>query len=231
MRSATAVLAMHRLLRIRPSPVESLGLARAFDSLGLAPTVEHRASWPETRRAPRTPAPRLVVIDWAFAGEDSGAHLLELTTHWPASAVLVHSELPQSIYAERALRAGALGYLPAYADALEAEYALRAVLDGRIYLEKSFGPAFIRRLVQYTAHAPNPAQLSDRELAVLRHIGAQAPNRAIARALSISVKTVETHRANLKRKLGARDTAALRVIALSLHGRTSANLSSLHELK
>lgn len=217
MSRSSALTAMPRLLRIRSTPSESPGLAAVQAGLGAGYPWELVRTWRAVRRALQHPPPRLVVIDWEFCEGDPAAQIGEIISHWPDTPVLVHSALAQSLYAERALRAGAHGFLSATAPAHEAAYALEAILGGRIYLSPGFSVSLLRRLFRHPATASAPAGLSSRELAVLRLIGEGRPNRAIARALSISVKTVETHRANLKRKLGAVDTAALREAARTLH--------------
>ncbi len=211
---------MLRLLRIRSTTSESPPLTAVRATLGADYPWETVRTWAALRRALAQPAPRLVVIDWEFREGDPAAHVAEIASHWPDTPILVHSAMPQTLFAERALRAGAHGFLVATATAREAAYAFEAILEGRIYLSPGFSVNLLRRVLSRSATEGSPAGVSDREFAVLRLIGEGRPNRTIARALSISVKTVETHRANLKRKLGAGSTADLREIARALHATT-----------
>lgn len=218
MKSGNAPAPMSHVLRLRSTasetPALSVALARIRDGRC---EIEEARTWRNAQRALNQSAPALIVFDIEFTEGDWCAQLHEIATRHPASPILAHSALPAALYAERALRAGSLGFLAASADAAEATYALEAALEKRICLGPEIFAPFVRRLLARCPQPAAPADLSSRELAVLRLIGNGRPNRTIAHALSISVKTVETHRANLKRKLGAGSTADLCRIATAVH--------------
>jgi DNA-binding NarL/FixJ family response regulator len=106
------------------------------------------------------------------------------------------------------------------AETSEVVNAIQSVLSGRIYLSPRIFVGLFRGLLQRSskegvAGAAGVAGLSDRELQVFQMIGAGIPNRGISTQLSISVKTVEAHRENLKNKLGVQDSVALKDVAES----------------
>lgn len=163
------------------------------------------------RSAVRERMPDLVLLDLSF-GDRNGLELLkDLNASHPRLPVLVFSMYPESLYAERVLRAGARGYLMKSEGAEKLIEAIRKVLRGDIYLS----PVMLERLAARFADRPRAtdadvlAQLSDRELEVFEHIGSGLGTREIARKLGVSVSTVETHRAHLKEKLGVASTGQL----------------------
>jgi DNA-binding NarL/FixJ family response regulator len=117
----------------------------------------------------------------------------------------------ETMYGERALRAGARGYIMKEAAADHLINAARKVLSGGIYVSDSMAS---RMLEQVTGHRARGAAggvetLSDRELEVLEMIGRGVATKNIAERLCISTRTVEAHRAHIKEKLGVGDGAAL----------------------
>ena len=109
----------------------------------------------------------------------------------------------EAIYAERVLSAGANGYIMKQADAEELLLALRRVLGGGIYVSEAIGNSMIRKLAAGGRYvASNPIErLSNRELQILQLIGSGLSTRQAAQALELSMKTIETHRERIKRKL------------------------------
>jgi DNA-binding NarL/FixJ family response regulator len=101
------------------------------------------------------------------------------------------------------------------AESVEVLNALKCVLEGRVYLSPRIFVGMFRGLLKRSTKQslPGAEGLSDRELQIFQLIGADLPNREIAAQLNISVKTVETHRENLKNKLGLQDSADLKSAA------------------
>lgn len=153
----------------------------------------------------------LVLLDLMLGAGDSLVLIAELVQRYPALKVLVLSAMNESIYAERVLRAGALGYIMKSAETPEVLLALRSVLEGRVYLSPKIFVKLFRGVLHRSSLAkiPGAEGLSDRELQVFQLIGAGTPNREIAQQLGISVRTVETHRENLKVKLGVSSSSEL----------------------
>ena len=141
----------------------------------------------------------------------------DVRAHHPDLRILVLSMHDETIYAQRALSAGADGYIMKHAPGEQFLASLRKVLEGRVYVSDNLGNAMLRKLVtQRKAGAANSIEgLSDRELQVLRMLGSGLNTRQVAHALHLSAKTVESHRQRLKRKLGLQTGAQLLRYAIS----------------
>jgi len=125
--------------------------------------------------------------------------------------VLVLSQCDETLYAERALHAGARGYIMKDQATEEVVVAIRAVLRGELYLSRRMGLRILQRsLGRPPGRGDSELEsLSDRELQVLQLLGAGLGTRQIAERLHVSFKTVETHRENAKRKLGVTNGVGL----------------------
>lgn len=159
----------------------------------------------------------LMVVDLSLA-EQSGMDLIRtVRTHYPQVKCLVLTMHDEKLHAERALRAGARGYLMKHETTKKIVIALRCLRDGRIFLSDAIASDLLERMAGTSSTAPaSPmATLSDRELEVLRLIGRGLKTGDIARTLHRSVHTVEAHRANIKRKLGLRTAQELAHAAFS----------------
>jgi DNA-binding NarL/FixJ family response regulator len=158
--------------------------------------------------------PDLAIIDLSLR-EGSGLDLIRQLRHaLPGLRVLVVSMHDERIWAERCLRAGAQGYLMKEAAADQVVVAVRNVLKGERWLSRNLLAALVERAVGGGAPGGAVSSLSDRELEVFRSIGEGATTRVIAERLSVSVKTIEAHKANIKRKLGAADAGELARLAM-----------------
>ena len=152
----------------------------------------------------------LVVLDLSLKGVSGLEFIKQAVAEHPDLPILVLSMHHERFYAERALKAGARGYIMKEEPAENLLEALRRVADGELYLSPSFSNALVRQAVDGTANLSRGAdQLSDRELEVLRLIGQGRRTRDIADDLSLSIKTIESYRANIKRKVGLDDASAL----------------------
>jgi DNA-binding NarL/FixJ family response regulator len=145
----------------------------------------------------------LAVIDVSLEGGTDGIELTKaIRAERPRLPVLILSMHDESLYAERALRAGARGYVMKREALDQFITAVRTVLQGEIFIS----PVMSNRMVYDHIHGGDYARspvdrLSDRELEVLQLIGKGHDMHDIARALNLSEKTVETHRAHIKEKL------------------------------
>ncbi len=187
--------------------------------LSQEPDLEVRA---EAENAPsaldlmrRTPLD-LAIVDIGLHGSANGIELTKsIKAEHPEVPVLVLSMHDESLYASRALRAGASGYLMKR-EALDSVIsAVRAVLDGEIYVSPAMSKRMIAEHVGAGGQAQSPVEkLTDRELEVLQLIGEGNEVRGIAEKLHVSAKTVEAHRAHIKEKLNftnAREVARFAV--------------------
>jgi len=150
--------------------------------------------------------PDILIADISLNGPDGLDLLKNLRLLYPDLPVLILSMHDESIYAERALRARANGYIMKQEATEKVLVAVRRILDGEIYLSSRMSN---KLLMQYmsgkTAETDSRlATLSDRELEVFRMIGEGLGTRQIAEALHLSMKTVESYQAHLKEKLSLR---------------------------
>jgi DNA-binding NarL/FixJ family response regulator len=154
--------------------------------------------------------PDAVIVDISLDGSDGLELTKTLRSRHPDLPILVMSMHDESLYAERVLRAGGNGYLMKQEVASKVVDAVRAVLAGKIYLSERVGQKVLHAATGPSPFAESPvAPLSDRELEVYRLVGRGKSTREISEALGLSVKTIETHRAHIKEKLGLRNAVEL----------------------
>ena len=150
--------------------------------------------------------PEVAVVDLSLK-RGSGMELVkELKVHCPNVSVVVLSMHDETLYAERALRAGARGYVMKRETTTKILTAVRRVLDGGVYVSESFANVVAQRLATGRPIKPGPnsavAELSDRELDVFRFLGQGKSTTEIAADLHLSLKTVQAYCARIKTKLG-----------------------------
>jgi DNA-binding NarL/FixJ family response regulator len=148
--------------------------------------------------------PDLVVVDVSLTTGASGLELIkDLVARHPRLRMLALSTHDEALYAERALRAGAKGYVMKQEPTEKVMAAIRQVLDGGIFLSDAMKDRLLRKITQ-SGSAPSASEierLSDRELEVYRLIGQGRGTRQIADELHLSMSTVETYRTHIKEKL------------------------------
>jgi len=129
----------------------------------------------------------------------------------PRLPVLILSMHDESIYAERALRAGANGYIMKQEATEKVLVALRRILSGEIYVSEKIANSMLQHYVRGAnpSEASSVSELTDRELEVFRLIGEGHGTRQIAEALHLSIKTVESYQAHIKEKLSLRSAREL----------------------
>jgi DNA-binding NarL/FixJ family response regulator len=146
--------------------------------------------------------PDLVLADISLPDKNGLEVIRELRTFQPGLSVLVISMHDESLYAERALRAGARGYIMKQEGGKKLMEAIRQVLTGKIYLSEKMSSKLLESFSGSTDHSRTPIEnLTDREFEILQLLGQGKGTREIAEQLHLSGKTIEAHRANLKRKL------------------------------
>jgi DNA-binding NarL/FixJ family response regulator len=158
-----------------------------------------------------TVKPDIMVVDISLNGPDGLDLLKDVRMRFPELPVLILSMHDESIYAERALRAGARGYIMKQEATEKVLVALRRILGHEIYVSERIANRMLQRYIGSPA-ADRPssvADLTDRELEVFRLIGEGHSTRQIAEELHISVKTVESYQAHIKEKLSLRTAREL----------------------
>jgi len=160
----------------------------------------------------------LLLLDLGLGNDFSLTALPEWRATWPDLRIVVLTSMSEDLYAERALRAGADGFVMKSALGQTLLQAIDAVMSGQVYLSSGLGNKLLRRMAGRSDTSEQAPDLSPREIEVLRLVGQGKSTREIADALNRSVKTIETHKQALKTKLGADTPAALVRLALAWSG-------------
>ncbi len=156
-------------------------------------------------------SPDLAIVDITLAGDNGLELVKEITANKKSMPILVLSMHDEQVWAERAIRAGAKGYIMKGEASDNVLSALRSIQDGKIYVSASIMSRLLDKF-QMKADAPLAATidiLADRELEVFRLIGAGLSTREIAERMKLGVKTIGTYRDRIKQKLGIKTAAEL----------------------
>jgi DNA-binding NarL/FixJ family response regulator len=162
-------------------------------------------------RLVRSARPDLAVVDIALKAS-SGLELIRSVKALSIGVpVLVLSMHEQSVYADRALRAGASGYITKSQEAAEVLMAMRSVLAGKVYLSQQMTSDLLKNLgaTGIRGVARSVDRLTDRELQVLELVGRGRTTREIADLLKLGVATIDTYRARIKEKMNFRNATDL----------------------
>jgi DNA-binding NarL/FixJ family response regulator len=203
-----------RVLLVDDHPLVRGGLMEMINRTGDLACCGEAGNTVEAQKAVAELKPDLVLLDLRLQNGD-GLELVKIFKSQFASVkVLILSQLDEVTYAERALRAGAMGYVMKENATREILSAIRTVLAGEIFVSQKIKNLAVRRMAGAKKSADdNPAssveKLTDRELQILQLLGRGVGTKQIAADLCLSHKTIQTHRENIKRKLGLRDAAAL----------------------
>ena len=156
-------------------------------------------------------SPDLALVDLTLPAMSGMDLISTLRAKHPSVKILVLTMHDEALYAERAVKAGARGYIMKHQVAREVQDAIRTVLSGELYLSPKVSKQILEAALQSGASRENspPDLLSDRELEVFKMIGRGMGATEIARKLRLNVKTIETYQARMKEKLGAKDSAQL----------------------
>lgn len=169
--------------------------------------------------------PDVCVVDIGL-GQSSGLDLVRiLGVEHPEIGILIISAFDEALYAERALRLGARGFVMKHEPPGVLMDAIRRVAEGAVYVSAQVADGLLERMGAGRADAVEElplSRLTDRELEVFRLLGSGRSVREIAATLSIRVKTVESHREHLKAKLGLRSSAEL--LRFAIHNSQDAPL-------
>lgn len=209
--TATSLARKARILVVDDHPMMRSGLIRLLDQQPDLVCCGEAGSVSEGHQAVGRLKPDLVILDLLLKGGDGLDLAKSLRAQFPAVRILILSQYEAPLYIERALRAGAMGYVVKDQAAEELLTAIRTVLGGEVYLTRAMASRLLHTFVGATTNAARSgiSQLTDRELHVLQLLGAGMSTREIAQELKLSFKTVETHRENIKRKLNLRGAAEL----------------------
>lgn len=209
--AAKTKTAAKRLFIVDDHPMMRSGLAQLIGAEPDLKVAGEAGTATEALDAILARPPDLVLLDISLPDKNGLELIKDLRALKPGLPVLVISMHDETIYAERVLRAGARGYLMKQEGGKKFLQAIRQVLGGRIYLSEKMSE---RILESFSGQATEPTvspvrHLTDREFEIFQLIGQGKATGEIARQLHLSVKTVEVHRGNIKKKLGLKSATDL----------------------
>lgn len=215
MNSNGAFTAPRRVLIVDDHPVVRQGIKLMIEAEHDLTICGEAQTEQQARRLVRELRPDALLVDLSLAEGDGFNVVRDVHAHFPATRVLVLSMHDEAIYAERLLAEGASGYIMKQAATDQLVTALRTVLRGERFVSDSLKRSLETR---HEVEGGPSSRLSGRELQVISLIGRGLGTREIADSLSLSVKTVETHRLTIKRKLALDTNAQLVQYAIKWHG-------------
>jgi DNA-binding NarL/FixJ family response regulator len=205
-----------RIVIVDDHPLFRKGLEQLIHSDGAFAICGEASSAPEAMDVIRKLDPDLAIVDLSLPGANGIELIKNIRAEFPKLPILVLSMHDESLYALRALRAGAEGYVMKHEAMANVIHAIHDVFNGRPYLS----PAMAAQVITKFAHGASEGEtdavdrLSDRELEILELIGKGNDVRQIAKLLHLSPKTVETHRAHIKDKLDLKNSREVARFAL-----------------
>ena len=204
-----------RIVIIEDHPVLCSGLRQLVDNQPDLACVGVADNISDAKRLVAECKPNLTVLDLRLKGGDALDFIKTLRVEHPEVKVLVLSQYDELIFAERALRAGASGYIMKENVTDEVLRALRKVLTGDLYFSERVAAAVVQRTLREKPIASREGveRLSDREMQVFQLLGASYSAREIAEQFHLSRKTVETHCEKIKHKLSLHNAAELKQFA------------------
>jgi DNA-binding NarL/FixJ family response regulator len=199
-----------RILLVEDHPIVRQGLAQL---LGQTPDLEVCAFAEDSLsalQAVKTEKPDLAIVDISLQSADGLDLVKDLRAKKNQLPVLILSMHQESVYAQRAMRAGAQGYVMKGEPTPRLLAAVRKVISGGLFFSEEVTSELMRRQICGESAVLSPMELlTDKELQIFRLVGQGRSTREIAEALHRSVKTIEAHRENMKLKLGIKNSPQL----------------------
>ncbi|HEY2713840.1 MAG TPA: response regulator transcription factor [Chthoniobacterales bacterium] len=200
-----------RVLLVDGMEVFRAGLAQVLASLCQLLVCASTGDFDEVPNLIERHRPHVMIVEPFRKNGDGLFWIKDMRGRYPETKILVASLNPEGTYAERILRAGASGYWMKDGSPEKLCEAIEAVLNGEIWVSPRVGIQAIEKLINgFRRNGDSLVELTDRELAVFAFIAAEHGTGRIAKELGISRKTVETHYAHIKEKLGYYNAVALR---------------------
>jgi DNA-binding NarL/FixJ family response regulator len=190
------------------------GLRRIVEESGEMQVVAEAADGQEAIQLVKKTAPDVAVIDISMPGLDGLEVIGQLQALDPELPILVLTMHEEGQYVVRAIQAGALGYLTKQSAPEQLVKAIRKIKEGQRYITDEAAESLALRVAKGSNGKSSLDSLSMRELQVLRRLAMGHTNREIASAYNISIKTVDTYRSRLLKKLGLRNNAELSRFAI-----------------
>jgi DNA-binding NarL/FixJ family response regulator len=199
-----------RILLVEDHPIVRQGLAQLLSQTPDLEICSFAEDCLGALRAVKTEKPDLAIVDISLQSADGLDLVKDLRARKIRLPVLILSMHQESVYAQRALRAGAQGYVMKGEPTPRLLAAIRKVLSGRLFFSEEVTSELLRRQIGGEPSVLSPGELlTDKELQIFRFIGQGRSTREIAEALHRSVKTIEAHRENMKLKLGLKNSPQL----------------------
>ena len=190
------------------------GLSRIVEESGDMEVIAEAADGRETIRLVRETSPDVAVIDISMPGLDGLEVVSQLHGQCPDLPILILTMHEEGQYVVRAIQAGAMGYMTKQSAPEQLLKAIRKIYEGGRYLTDEAAEALALRVARGSGEQSPLDSLSMRELQVLRRLAMGHTNREIASAYSISIKTVDTYRSRLLKKLNLRNNAEMSRFAI-----------------
>ncbi|QTA88435.1 response regulator transcription factor [Desulfonema magnum] len=200
-----------RIIIVEDHPIFRLGLAELInqeeDLFVCGEAEDVTKAWNEIKRL----SPDMVIADISLKGRSGIELIKDISKHFSTLPILVLSMHDESLYAERALLAGAKGYIMKQEASESIVKAIRCVLNGKIYASERIMANILNKFVSQPGMQDKPSidRLTDRELEVFHFIGQGLTTREIAEKLNLSKKTIGTYRERIKEKLCLKNAAEL----------------------
>jgi DNA-binding NarL/FixJ family response regulator len=209
--SSPAAESRRRILLVDDHPFMRAGLAQLIDRQADMMVCGEAGNPSEAMQALDHSKPDLVLTDLTMPGRSGLEFIKDIRAAHESVAILVVSMHDESVFAERALRAGARGYIMKEAGGENLLTAIRQVLRGEVHVSSRMSARILEGVAGTRPRgSKSPIEkLTDREFEVFQLIGQGKSTRDIAGQLHLSPKTVDVHRANIKEKLGLTDVTAL----------------------
>jgi DNA-binding NarL/FixJ family response regulator len=197
-----------RIVIVDDHPLFRKGLQEMIHSDGTFAVCGEAGNAAEAMDVIRKLHPDMTIVDLSLPGANGIELIKNIRAEFPKVPILVVSMHDESLYALRALRAGAEGYVMKHEAMTNVLTAIREVFNGRPYLSPAMAAQVITKFAHRHEEGENDAveRLSDRELEILELIGKGHDVRQIAKQLHLSPKTVETHRSHIKDKLDLKNS-------------------------
>src|ERR1700741_3995401 len=215
--SAAEEPAKIRIFVLDAQPLLRQGISAYLNSQPDMVVCGEAGSVPDARRKIAESQPHFVVTALRLGTGDSLKLIKELKAQNPGLCVLVYSAFEENIFAERAIRAGASGYVMKQASSEKLAAAVREIMKGGIYVSRELGLSPFRKSLQRhrkNNHVPRSGnslgELSNREMHIFQLLGSGLGTKQIAASLDLSVKKIDSHRENIKHKLRLRSSGEVR---------------------
>jgi len=205
-----------RILIVDDHPLFRQGLRELIDREAGWEVCGEAADAVEAIRLVEEVKPSLVIVDISLAGTNGIDLIKSLSANDAELPLLVVSMHDESLYAERAIRAGALGYVMKHEPPKTVKTAIHRVLGGEMYLSEKMATSLLSKLMRGGGEPEETpvGRLSDRELEVFRLLGQGKGTKQIAQDLDLTVATINSFRARIKDKLGLKSSTELLLNAI-----------------